>query len=93
QLILDKKNSNDLPFTAEEDLAVILYTSGTTGRPKGAMLSHRNLCSNAESIAKLTEFTSEDRILAVLPMFHIFCMAVCINTPILCGGTVVISEK
>jgi len=93
QLIAEEKNEYDFPFITEEDLAVILYTSGTTGRPKGAMLSHSNLCSNAESIAKLTEFTSEDRILAVLPMFHIFCMAVCINTPILCGGTIVISEK
>ena len=93
QLIVDQKSNVDLPVITEDDLAVILYTSGTTGRPKGAMLSHKNLCSNAESIAKLTEFTSEDRILAVLPMFHIFCMSVCINAPIICGGTIVISEK
>ncbi|MET3194152.1 long-chain-fatty-acid--CoA ligase [Bacillus sp. OAE603] len=93
QLIAVEKSEYDFPLITEEDLAVILYTSGTTGRPKGAMLSQRNLCSNAESIAQLTEFTADDRILAVLPMFHIFCMSVCINAPIICGGTIVISEK
>lgn len=81
------------PFTYQDDLAVILYTSGTTGKPKGAMLSHRNLASNAESIAKLMEMQEEDRVVAVLPMFHVFCMTVSLNGPIACGATVIIVPK
>lgn len=54
-------------------VAVILYTSGTTGKPKGAMLTHRNLVSNAWSVARALNLRpGEDRILLVLPMFHAF---------------------
>ncbi|MEH7453309.1 long-chain-fatty-acid--CoA ligase [Gottfriedia acidiceleris] len=81
------------PFIDQEDLAVILYTSGTTGRPKGAMLTHRNLASNADSISKLLELDETDRVVAVLPMFHVFCMTVCLNAPIACGATVIIQPK
>ncbi|USK68550.1 long-chain-fatty-acid--CoA ligase [Peribacillus asahii] len=81
------------PFIDQDDLAVILYTSGTTGKPKGAMLSHRNLASNAESISKLMELHDEDRVVAVLPMFHVFCMTVSLNAPIACGATVIIVPR
>ncbi|MEY2194699.1 long-chain-fatty-acid--CoA ligase [Neobacillus sp. BF23-41] len=90
------QKTNDIfvsPCIDEDDLAVILYTSGTTGKPKGAMLSHRNLASNVESLSRLTEFTEEDRLITVLPMFHVFSMTVCINMPIACGGTIVIVPK
>ncbi|MEH7349755.1 long-chain-fatty-acid--CoA ligase [Gottfriedia acidiceleris] len=93
QLIVNKSKNNENPLIMAEDLAVILYTSGTTGRPKGAMLSHRNMASNAESIVKLVEFKEDDRILAVLPMFHVFSMTVCINTPIMSGANIVIVQK
>lgn len=76
-----------------EDLAVILYTSGTTGKPKGAMLSHRNLASNADSVSKWLEMHKEDRVVAVLPMFHVFCMTVCLNAPIACGAAVLIVPR
>lgn len=78
------------PIIESEDLAVVLYTSGTTGKPKGAMLTHQNLASNADSVIKLSELNKEDRIIAVLPMFHVFSMTVCINAPIACGGTIII---
>ncbi|WP_394137920.1 long-chain-fatty-acid--CoA ligase [Cytobacillus oceanisediminis] len=81
------------PYIDEEDLAVILYTSGTTGKPKGVMLTHRNLVSNADSILKLLELDEKDRVVAVLPMFHVFCMTVCLNAPIACGATVLIQPK
>ncbi|MGE7767058.1 long-chain-fatty-acid--CoA ligase [Peribacillus sp. NPDC096540] len=81
------------PFIDQDDLAVILYTSGTTGKPKGAMLSHRNLASNAESISTLVELHDEDRVVAVLPMFHVFCMTVSLNAPIACGATVIIIPR
>jgi long-chain acyl-CoA synthetase len=68
------------------DLAAILYTSGTTGRPKGAMLSHRNLVSNTDSVfAALRLDPVSDRILVVLPMFHSFAATVGMLMPLLNG--------
>lgn len=81
------------PDTTPEDLAVILYTSGTTGNPKGAMLTHQNMASNAESLHPLFQLTKEDRIVAVLPIFHVFCMTVCLNSPIGIGATVIMVPK
>ena len=59
------------PELDEEDVAVILYTSGTTGKPKGAMLTHKNLYSNANDVASYLQFTADDRVVAALPMFHV----------------------
>ncbi len=70
----------------EEDLAAILYTSGTTGQPKGAMLTHRNLVANTASVAQaLVLCPGEDRLLVVLPMFHAFAATVGMLTPALHG--------
>jgi long-chain acyl-CoA synthetase len=57
----------------EDDLATILYTSGTTGHPKGAMLTHKNLVSDCESARTCLDVRSSDVFLAILPMFHSFC--------------------
>ena len=59
----------DVPRRAD-DLAAILYTSGTTGRSKGAMLTHRNLVSNAQALAESWRFSGDDRLLHALPIFH-----------------------
>ncbi len=72
-----------------ESIAAILYTSGTTGRPKGAMLSHRNLLANAASVALALGFVPEDRVLVVLPMFHAFAATVGVLTPLLTGAGMV----
>jgi long-chain acyl-CoA synthetase len=73
-----------------ESLACILYTSGTTGRPKGAMLSHRNLVYNTFSVREAMKLTpGEDRILVVLPMFHAFASMVGLLFP-LCHGCALI---
>ncbi len=69
-----------------QDLAAILYTSGTTGHPKGAMLSHRNLLSNSYSVVNGLQLRpGEDRLLVVLPMFHSFAATVGMLTPLLHG--------
>ncbi len=77
-------------FDPAEDLAAILYTSGTTGHPKGAMLTHRNLVSNSFSVKAALQFRpGEDRLLVVLPMFHSFAATVGILTPLLHGLSLV----
>lgn len=82
-----------LPLVSEHDLAVILYTSGTTGKPKGAMLTHGNLASNASSVVSLTNMTEKDKVVAVVPIFHVLCMTVCMITPLSVGGTVILTPK
>ncbi|MFT9846102.1 fatty acid--CoA ligase family protein [Aneurinibacillus sp. REN35] len=81
------------PKLQGDDLAVILYTSGTTGQPKGAMLTQRNMASNADAIAEYLCVAGEDIFVTVLPMFHVFCMTVCMNAPIAIGATMLILPK
>lgn len=69
----------DTVQTAAEDTAVIVYTSGTTGKPKGAQLTHSNLIFNAILSADLFKLTSADKTLIVLPLFHIFAMTCQMN--------------
>ena len=68
-----------------DDLAAILYTSGTTGRSKGAMLTHGNLLSNAEVLAALWRFTNADVLLHALPIFHTHGLFVASNVALLSG--------
>jgi malonyl-CoA/methylmalonyl-CoA synthetase len=67
----------------EEDLASFLYTSGTTGRSKGAMLSHGNLASNAQTLHQLWQFEPEDVLLHALPIFHIHGLFVALHCALL----------
>ncbi len=69
-----------------DDLAAILYTSGTTGRSKGAMLSHDNLASNALTLADYWRFTPDDVLIHALPVFHTHGLFVATNTVLLTGG-------
>ncbi|WP_422048770.1 malonate--CoA ligase [Shimia sp.] len=71
-----------------EDLAGLLYTSGTTGRSKGAMMSHKNLLSNAQSLTDLWQITSEDKLVHALPIFHTHGLFVAMNTSLLAGARV-----
>lgn len=78
------------PAIAEDDLAAILYTSGTTGHPKGAMLMHRNLAANVASIREALHLEpGKDVLLCVLPMFHAFAATVCMIFPLTNGCTLV----
>ena len=81
--------------TNEDDVAVILYTSGTTGQPKGAELRHRNLRDNALSGETLFGASAEepDTFLAVLPLFHAFGQTVVQNGALAFGGTIVMLPR
>lgn len=101
-LLLDGKGQGELMrraaaseptrFIAErsqDDLAAILYTSGTTGRSKGAMLTHGNLLSNAKTLVEHWQFTSKDVLLHALPIFHTHGLFVASNVMLLCGGQMI----
>lgn len=87
--------SPDCPVAARggDDLAAILYTSGTTGRSKGAMLSHKNLLSNAESLTQAWRFTSQDRLLHALPIFHAHGLFVAVNVALNVGASMIFLPK
>ena len=76
------------PRTAS-DIAAILYTSGTTGRSKGAMLSHGNLTSNAQELNRLWGFTPEDVLLHALPVFHVHGLFIALHTAFLSAATTI----
>ncbi|RKF17163.1 malonyl-CoA synthase [Roseovarius spongiae] len=77
----------------EDDLAALLYTSGTTGRSKGAMLSQRNLMSNAETLTGLWRFTARDVLLHALPIFHTHGLFVATNVMLRAGGAMIFLPK
>ncbi|MBY0121105.1 fatty acid--CoA ligase family protein [Bacillus sp. S/N-304-OC-R1] len=81
------------PELENDDVAVILYTSGTTGKPKGAMLTHKNLYSNARDISDYLCMSENDRVITTLPMFHVFCLTVALNAPLINGATMIIDPK
>ena len=76
-----------------EDLAALLYTSGTTGRSKGAMLSQGNLLSNAETLATCWRFTNRDVLLNALPIFHTHGLFVATNVTLIAGGAMILLPK
>ena len=71
-----------------DDLAALLYTSGTTGRSKGAMLSHDNLLSNTKSLTELWQITKADTLIHALPIFHTHGLFVALNTSLYAGACV-----
>ncbi|MFH1305744.1 MAG: AMP-binding protein [Candidatus Omnitrophota bacterium] len=75
-----------------DDTACILYTSGTTGEPKGVVLSHGNLISNCDSARQLKLITSADRIVSILPLHHAYPLMATMILPFLCGGGIVYPE-
>jgi long-chain acyl-CoA synthetase len=77
------------PGATADDLAAILYSGGTTGRPKGIMLSHSNFVCEGMEAAKWVALTERDVVLAVLPIFHGFGLGVLVNASLMTGATVV----
>ncbi len=78
---------------AGSDLAAILYTSGTTGRSKGAMLTHDNLTSNAQTLVDYWRFTARDVLLHALPIYHTHGLFVACNTVMMSGGAMIFLPK
>jgi long-chain acyl-CoA synthetase len=76
-----------------DDLALLMYTSGTTGTPKGVMLTHANLASNAHIISAEHRLGPDDRVLAVLPLYHINAFAVTMLAPLAHGGSLAMPPK
>jgi len=72
---------------AEDDLAILMYTSGTTGNAKGAMLTHANIASNAMTAAKVVDLSPEDNFLSIVPWNHIYGLTITLVTPLMTGGT------
>lgn len=88
-----KDNSFDTAPRSPDDLAALLYTSGTTGRSKGAMLSHENLLSNARALVDIWRFTAKDTLLHPLPIFHTHGLFVATNVSLLAGGDMIFMDK
>ena len=86
------KDFADVP-REDDDLAAILYTSGTTGRSKGAMLTHDNLSSNALTLKDTWRFTDKDVLLHALPIYHTHGLFVASNTLMLAGGAMIFLSK
>jgi len=87
--------ADELPTVARapDDLAAILYTSGTTGRSKGAMLTHDNLASNAMALTELWRFTDQDVLIHALPVFHTHGLFVAVNVALCAGATMIFQPR
>lgn len=86
-------DTRDIVPTGGDETAVLLYTSGTTGKPKGAELTHLNLYMNCTVAGELFEFQETDVGVAVLPLFHVFGLSSVLNTTVRYGGTMVLIPR
>ena len=95
--VMDYAKNQDIKFEAiersPEDLAAILYTSGTTGKSKGAILSHKNLLSNTKVLEEYWKFTKDDVLLHMLPIYHTHGLFVATNLLAYVGGTMIFLPK
>ena len=73
--------------------AIIIYTSGTTGKPKGCLLTHGNVIANAQQISSWLSFTANDRLLTIMPLFHMNAVSVTTMAALYAGGSSVVSAK
>ncbi len=89
ELLSTGAQAPDVTFDPATHLAVLPYSSGTTGRAKGVMLTHRNLVANVAQTGPLLTLSGEDRLLAVLPFFHIYGMSVLMNSSLSRGATII----
>ncbi len=90
QAMLDDAAEADLPAIKADDLALLQYTGGTTGAPKGAMLTHSNLSMNAQQVASINPFDDpqDEVFMGALPMFHVFANTALLNHAVASGGSI-----
>ena len=81
------------PLAPGPEAAVLLYTSGTTGRPKTVALSDANILANIEGSCRATGFTHDEVMLAILPLFHSYGLTITLLLPLILGGAVVLQER
>lgn len=93
-LLANEDDGEPAAVDPEQDVALIQYTGGTTGLPKGAMLTHQNLTANARQIAAVDPHSKDgDRIIGVLPLFHVFANSCVLNRTIHLGGEIVMLPR
>ena len=92
ELTANPEPLNPKTSISETDLSSIIYTSGSTSKPKGVMLSHGNIVSNTNSICQYLELSEKDLQMVVLPFFYVMGKSL-LNTHFAVGGTVVINNK
>ena len=84
----------DLPYpTSEEDPALLCYTSGTTGRSKGAMITHGTLIHNLQALDQAWQWSEKDLLLHALPLFHIHGLVVALHGCLLAGATLILLDR
>jgi len=88
-----KSDPPEYDFNSKEDLAALVYTSGTTGLPKGTMLTHYNMLSNVIQISQIFELSEIDIAMTVLPLYHIYGLNVCMNQAVWLGAAQVVTPR
>lgn len=83
---------SDVQLDCDDD-AIIIYTSGTTGKPKGCLLTHGNVIANAQQISSWLGFTEKDRLLTIMPLFHMNAVSVTTMSALYAGGSTVVGPK
>jgi long-chain acyl-CoA synthetase len=89
----DLGSDSSLSDIDRDSEAIIIYTSGTTGKPKGCLLTHGNLIANARQITRWLGFTKDDRLLTIMPLFHMNAVSVTTMAALYAGGSTVVSPK
>ena len=88
-----EKSEFETCFCSNQDIAAILYTSGTTGHSKGALISHQNLFSNAKTLSNIWHMSSSDKLLHILPIYHTHGLFVAFNSSLYAGGSILFHKN